>query len=96
MQELYNEITASDEQKKAFVEAMKANKLEDFLKEHGCEATAEEGTTQGTVPCVSTPTRTGRGWIARTGRRRCLEESGSKLNAKGRTQRTVPCASPLC
>ena len=41
-QELYSEIIANDEQKKAFVEAMKANKLEDFLKTHDCEATAEE------------------------------------------------------
>ena len=42
LQELYGEIVASDELKKAFVEAMKAGKLEDFLKAHGCEATAEE------------------------------------------------------
>ena len=42
LQELYNEIVASDEQKKAFVEAMKAGKLEDFLKAHGCEAAVEE------------------------------------------------------
>ena len=42
MQELYGEITASDELKEAFAEAMKAGKLEDFLKEHGCEATEEE------------------------------------------------------
>ena len=42
MQELYSEIVASDELKKAIVEAMKANELEDFLKAHGCEATEEE------------------------------------------------------
>ena len=42
VQELYNEILASDELKKALVEAMKADKLEDFLKLHDCEATAEE------------------------------------------------------
>ena len=42
VQELYGEIIASDELKKAFVEAMKAGKLEDFLKAHDCEATAEE------------------------------------------------------
>ncbi len=42
VQELSSEIIASDELKKAFVEAMKANKLEGFLKAHGCEATAEE------------------------------------------------------
>ena len=42
IQELYSEIMANDELKKAFVESMKAGKLEDFLKAHGCEATAEE------------------------------------------------------
>ena len=42
VQELHSEILASDELKKAFVEAMKAGKLEDFLKAHDCEATAEE------------------------------------------------------
>ncbi len=41
-QELYGEIIASDELKKAFVEAMKAGKLEDFLKAQDCEATEEE------------------------------------------------------
>ena len=42
IQELYGEIIASDELKKAFVEAMKAGKLGDFLRAHDCEATAEE------------------------------------------------------
>ena len=42
LQELYDEIVASDDQKKAFVEAMKAGKLEDFLKAHGCETAEEE------------------------------------------------------
>ncbi len=42
VQELYSEVIASDKLKKAFVKAMKANKLEDFLKANGCEATAEE------------------------------------------------------
>ena len=42
LQELYGKVIASDELKKAFAEAMKANKLEDFLKEHGCESTEEE------------------------------------------------------
>ena len=41
-QELYSEIIASNEQKKAFVEAMKADKIEDFLRANDCEATAEE------------------------------------------------------
>ena len=42
VQELYSEVIASAKLKKAFVKAMKANKLEDFLKANGCEATAEE------------------------------------------------------
>ena len=42
IEELYGEIISSDEQKKAFVEAMKAGKLGDYLKAHGCEATEEE------------------------------------------------------
>ena len=42
MQELYSEIIANNELKKAFVEAMKADRLGDFLKSHGCEATVEE------------------------------------------------------
>ena len=42
LQELYKEITASDELKTAFVEAAKDGKTADFLKEQGCEATAEE------------------------------------------------------
>ena len=42
VQELYSEVIASDELKKALVEAMKAGKLEDFLKEHGCEASEME------------------------------------------------------
>ena len=42
VQELYSEVIASDKLKKAFVKAMKANKLENFLKANGCEATAEE------------------------------------------------------
>ena len=42
VQELYSEIIANGEQKEAFVEAMKANKFEDFLKAYDCEATEEE------------------------------------------------------
>ena len=42
VQELYSEIIASDELKKAFVEAMKANEIAEFLKAHDCEATVEE------------------------------------------------------
>ena len=42
IQELYNEIKASQELKSQFVEAAKAGKLDAFLKEHGCEASLEE------------------------------------------------------
>lgn len=39
---LYKKIIASDELKSAFVEAVKAQKLGDFLKTQGCEATEAE------------------------------------------------------
>lgn len=39
---LYKEIIASDELKSAFVEAAKAQKLGDFLKAQGCDATEAE------------------------------------------------------
>ncbi len=42
IQELYNEITANQELKAQFIEAANAGKQEEFLKEHGCEATLEE------------------------------------------------------
>ena len=42
LQELYNEIIKSDELKKQFLEASKNGKALDFIKEHGCEATADE------------------------------------------------------
>jgi len=42
VQELYNEIMASQELKAQFIEAAKAGKQEEFLKAHGCEATLEE------------------------------------------------------
>ena len=42
LQEIYSEITASDELKAAFLEAAKNGKGLDFLKEKGCETTAEE------------------------------------------------------
>ena len=42
IQELYDEIMASQELKAQFIEAGKAGKQEAFLKEHGCEATLEE------------------------------------------------------
>lgn len=39
---LYKRIIASDELKSAFVEAVKAQKLDEFLKSQGCEATGAE------------------------------------------------------
>ena len=42
IQELYNEIMESQELKAQFIEAAKAGKQEEFLKEHGCEATLED------------------------------------------------------
>lgn len=39
---LYKRIIASDELKSAFVEAVKAQKLGDFLKAQGCDATEAE------------------------------------------------------
>ena len=42
IQEMYNEIMASQELKAQFIEAAKTGKQEEFLKAHGCEATAEE------------------------------------------------------
>ena len=42
LQELYDEVMASDELKAAFAEAAKGGKAEEFLKARGCEATAEE------------------------------------------------------
>ena len=42
VQEFYKEIMASEELKKGFVEAAKAGKQMEFIKEHGCEASAEE------------------------------------------------------
>ena len=42
LQELFQEVSANDELKKAFIEAGNNDKLNDFLKEHGCDATKEE------------------------------------------------------
>ena len=39
---LYKEIIASDELKSAFVEAAKAQKLDEFLKSQGCDAAEAE------------------------------------------------------
>ena len=42
LQELYSEITANDELKKAFAEAAKDNKIVEFAKEHGVETSVDE------------------------------------------------------
>ena len=42
LQELYNEVIASDELKKEFLEAGKNGKAEEFIKAHGCDATMDE------------------------------------------------------
>ena len=45
LQELYNEVIASEELKKEYLQAVGDKKIGTFLKTHGCEATAEELTT---------------------------------------------------
>ena len=42
LQELYDEIRGDDALKKSFVEALRKDAVEDFLREHGCEVTSEE------------------------------------------------------
>jgi len=42
IQELYTKVMANQELKEKFIEAAKAGKQADFLKEHGCEASVEE------------------------------------------------------
>ena len=43
MQELYNEVMASEEMKKEFLEAAKAKEsAEAFLKKYGCDASVED------------------------------------------------------
>ena len=42
LQELYNEIIASEKMKTAFAEAAKGGKALDFLKAQGCDVTEEE------------------------------------------------------
>ena len=39
LEQLYQEIIKSDELKKAFSNAAKESRVEEFAKEHGCEAT---------------------------------------------------------
>ena len=42
LQELYDEVKGDDALKKSFAKAMREDAAEDFLREHGCEATTEE------------------------------------------------------
>ena len=42
LQELYEEVKASDDLKRALAEAVKADKVTEFLKAHGCDSTADE------------------------------------------------------
>ena len=42
LQELYNEVLAREELKNEFLEAGKNGKALDFIKAHGCDATADE------------------------------------------------------
>ena len=42
IQELYNEIMANQELKAQFIEAASTGKQAEFLKQHDCQATAEE------------------------------------------------------
>jgi len=42
LQELHDEVKGDDALKKSFAEAMRESTAEDFLREHGCEATLEE------------------------------------------------------
>ena len=42
LQELYNEVIASEELKKEYLQAVSDKKVGTFMKAHGCEATAEE------------------------------------------------------
>ena len=42
LQEMYEEVKASDGLKKSLAEAVKAGKVTEFLKAHDCDATVEE------------------------------------------------------
>ena len=42
LEDLYKEVMASDELKAAFAQAAKDNKVADFLKAQGCDATEDE------------------------------------------------------
>lgn len=42
LQDLYEEVKAGDDLKKALAEAVKADKVTEFLKANGCDATLDE------------------------------------------------------
>ena len=42
LEDLYKEVMASEELKKTFAQAAKDNKVSDFLKAQGCDATEDE------------------------------------------------------
>ena len=42
MEELFQEVLGSDGLKGAFAQAVSEGRMEEFLKEHGCEASPEE------------------------------------------------------
>ena len=42
LQELYNEVIASDELKKEYLQAVSDKKVGTFMKAHGCDASAED------------------------------------------------------
>lgn len=42
LEELYKDIAASEELKNAYAQAQNEGRAQEFLKEHGCEATAKE------------------------------------------------------
>ena len=42
LQEVYEEVKASDDLKKSLAESVKAGKVTEFLKAHDCDATVEE------------------------------------------------------
>lgn len=42
LREFYSEVLNSEERKKSFAEAVRDERVEDFLKKNGCEASAED------------------------------------------------------
>ena len=69
IEELYNEINASEELKKAVSEIRDKEAFADFLKEHGCDASADEfkkfvkSQTEGEISDEDVGAVAGGGWI---------------------------------